>query len=382
MNRGRLGAVFYKELLHIARDPRSLFIIFWLPVLMMFIFGYAIDLNLKEVQMAVCDLDRSMESREVLARLKGSGYFVVTGEFDNPSERRGLQSVLIDNPSETEELLQSGIAQMVIIFPREFSRLVGQGRLAKVGVIIDGSNSNTASLIQGYVDNFFGAYNLGAGPVSGVRIKPLVLYNPEMKSSNFIVPGLAALIMMMLGALLTSVAIAREKETGTLEQMLVSPIRSPEVVLGKVTPYLILAGLIAGMVIAVGHYLFSVPIRGTLFDLGITSLIYLLTALSLGLLISAVVKTQRVAMMLSLFATVLPTVMLSGFIFPIESMPLPLRLLARVLPATHYLVIIRGIMLKGNNIAQLTHECLALAIIAAVLLLFAMKKFSLKLEEG
>ena len=368
MNRGRLRAVFHKELLHIARDPRSLFIIFCLPVLMMFIFGYAIDLNLKEVQIAVCDLDRSKESREVLERLKGSGYFVVMRQFDNPSE--------------TEEVLQSGLAQTVIIFPRDFSRIIGQGQIAKVGIIIDGSNSNTASLIQGHVENFFSSYKVGAGLASGIRIKPLVLYNPEMKSSNFIVPGLAALIMMMLGALLTSVAIAREKEAGTLEQMLVSPIRSSEVVLGKVTPYLLLAGLIAGMVIAVGHFLFSVPIRGTLFDLGATSLIYLLSALSLGLLISAVVKTQRVAMMLSLFATVLPTVMLSGFIFPIESMPEALRVLSMLLPATHYLVIIRGIMLKGNTIAQLASECIALAVIAVVLLLFAMKKFSLKLEEG
>lgn len=365
MNPGRLKAILQKEVIHIVRDPRSLFIIFCLPVLMIFIFGYAIDLNLKEVNVAVCDLSNSELSREITSKLTGSGYFVVSRRFTDPSY--------------SEELLLKNIAQMVLIFPRDMEKRLSSGEVADVGVVIDGSNSNTASLIQGNIENFFASISSNAGRI---RVKPVMLYNPDMKSSNFIVPGLVALIMMMLGALLTSITIAREKETGTLEQILVSPIAPAELIVGKVMPYLLLAVVIAAIVIGVGRFLFGVPIEGSLVDLSIMSVLYLFTALSIGLAISAAVGTQQVAMMLSLFITVLPSVMLSGFIFPIESMPLVLRVISRIVPATHYLVIIRGVLLKGNTLAELWKESLSLFAISAVLLVFSIRRFRMKLSEG
>ncbi|OQX84985.1 MAG: hypothetical protein B6D63_03355 [Candidatus Latescibacteria bacterium 4484_7] len=367
MNIERFGAILSKEFIHIFRDPRSVFIIFILPILMMFLFGYAIDLNMKEVRIAVSDQCSTSLSRELVSRLQSSGYFKVTRYFEDPAR--------------SDDMLLGRKAQAVVIIPRDFEERFTVEGDASVGVVIDGSNANTASLIQGYIKGFFGGLSMRGQKVP-LEIRPVMLYNRDMKSSNFIVPGLVALIMMMLGALLTSVTIAREKETGTMEQILVSPIRPIEIVAGKVVPYLVLAVAIAGLIIAIGHFWFGVPVEGSLAELALLSILFLLTALSVGLLISSVVDSQQVAMMLSLFATLLPSTMLSGFIFPLASMPLPLRLIARVVPATHYLVIIRGIMLKGNTMGQLWREIAALSVIALVFLLAATKRFSLKLSSG
>jgi len=368
MSGSRIPTIARKEVLHILRDPRSLWIIFIMPNILMFLFGYAIDLDLKNVRLALCDLSRTSASRGLVEALGASDYFSIAVRYDDPLD--------------TETLFKKRLARSAVIIPEDFARSLERGRRAEVGVVIDGSDANSASLVQNYLETFLAAgSSRPADPAAGSRlaVRPVVLYNRTMDSTNFIVPGLVALVMMMLGALLTSVTIVREKETGTMEQILVSPVRSYEVVVGKVLPYLVLAFSIAVMIIVVGHFWFEVPLVGSRGWLMLSCALYLFTALSLGLLVSTLVSTQQVAMMLSLMLTMLPSIMLSGFIFPIASMPKALQYLSCALPATHFLVIIRGIMLKGSGPAELWTHLVFLAGIAFALMALVMKRFSLKL---
>jgi ABC-2 type transport system permease protein len=390
-----------KEFRHILRDPRSLWIIFMLPNIMMFLFGYAIDLDLKNVRLGVCDLSRTPQSRELIEAIDASSYFSIVVRFDNPAHAEGL--------------FARRVARAGLIIPKDFARMLERERRAVVGIVVDGSDANSASIVQNYLETFIATRSVGGGAggaaatelgasagagalasasagapaglsggapggaASPVSIRATVFYNREMDSTNFIVPGIIAIVMMMLGALLTSVTIAREKETGTMEQILVSPIKPFEVIAGKVIPYLVLAFLIAMMVVTVGHFWFKVPFVGSPAYLMLFCILYLFTALSLGLLVSTLVATQQVAVMLSLLLTLLPTIMLSGFIFPIASVPRPLQFLSYALPATHFLVIVRGVMLKGSGPGDLWMHLAALGAIGLVLMALAVKRFSLKL---
>ena len=391
MKRSRIVSLALKEFRHIRRDPRSLWIIFMLPNIMMFLFGYAIDLDLKNVRLGVCDLSRTPQSRELIEAIDASSYFSIVARFDNPAHAEGL--------------FARRVARAGLIIPEDFARRLERERRAGVGIVIDGSDANSASIVQNYLETFIATRSIGGGaggaptPARGasagapadaasgapagaafpVSIRATVFYNREMDSTNFIVPGIIAIVMMMLGALLTSVTIAREKETGTMEQILVSPIKPFEVIAGKVIPYLVLAFFVAMMVVTVGHFWFKVPFVGSPAYLMLFCILYLFTALSLGLLVSTLVSTQQVAVMLSLLLTLLPTIMLSGFIFPIASAPRPLQFLSYALPATHFLVIVRGVMLKGSGPGDLWVHLAALGAIGLVLMALAVKRFSLKL---
>jgi ABC-2 type transport system permease protein len=361
----RIPPLARKEFKHILRDPRSLWIVFMLPNVMMFLFGYAIDLDLKNVPLGVCDLSRTPRSRELVDAIDASSYFSVVARFENPGEM--------------ERLFERRVIRAGVIVPRDFARALERERRAPVGLVIDGSDANSASIVQNYLETFIATRPAGAASAPLIAARPVVFYNRTLDSTNFIVPGLVAIVMMMLGALLTSVTIAREKEMGTMEQILVSPIRPFEVIAGKTLPYLALAFSIAMMIVAVGHFWFKVPFAGSLAALMLYCLLYLFTALALGILISTLVSTQQVAMMLSLMLTLLPTIMLSGFIFPIASIPRALQLVSLALPATHFLVIIRGVMLKGSSLADLWMHGAALAGIGLVLMILAVKRFSMKL---
>ncbi len=369
MKASRIRALARKELRHILRDPRSLWIIFMLPNVMMFLFGYAINLDLKDVRVGVCDLSRTPQSRALAVAIDASTYFSVAARFEDPGEAGGL--------------FERRLIRAAVIVPRDFARMLEREGRASVGIVIDGSDANSASIVQNYLEAFIATRSFGGGggaaaaPVIAAR--PVVFYNRALDSTNYIVPGLVAIVMMMLGALLTSVTIAREKETGTMEQILVSPIRPFEVIAGKTLPYLVLAFSIAMIVVTVGHFWFKVPFVGSLSALMLYCLLYLFAALALGILISTLVSTQQVAMMLSLMLTLLPTIMLSGFIFPVASMPRALQLVSNILPATHFLVIVRGVMLKGNVLADLWPHVAAIAGIGSVLMILAVKRFSLKL---
>jgi ABC-2 type transport system permease protein len=368
MTRTRIGALAEKEFRHILRDPRSLWIVFMLPNIMMFLFGYAIDLDIKNVRIAVCDLSRTPASRDLVAGLEASSYFTISARYDDPSA--------------TARFFEKRQARAAVVVPEDFARSLERESRAEIALIIDGSDANTAALVQNYIETFLAtrAVSRGGAPSSPlVSVRPTILYNRTMESTNFIVPGLVAIVMMMLGALLTSIAIVREKETGTMEQILVSPVRAHEVILGKVLPYLALAFVVAMMIVAVGHFHFRVPFAGSPLLLMAALLLYLFTALSLGLLVSTTASTQQTAMMTSLLVTLLPTLMLSGFMFPVASMPTVLRYVSNALPATHFLVIIRGVMLKGNGPAELARHAAALGAIGFVLMILAVKRFSLKL---
>jgi ABC-2 type transport system permease protein len=378
MKGSRIPPLARKELKHILRDPRSLWIIFMLPNVMMFLFGYAINLDLKDVRLGVCDLSRTPQSRALVEAIDASTYFSVTARCEDPAE--------------TNRLFERRLIRAGVIIPRDFARTLERERRATVGLVIDGSDANSASIVQNYLEAFIATRSAGGAPAAGgpagvsgaglaplIAARPVVFYNRSLDSTNFIVPGLVAIVMMMLGALLTSVTIAREKEMGTMEQILVSPIRPFEVIAGKTLPYLVLAFSIAMMIVAVGHFWFKVPFAGSAAALMLYCLLYLFTALALGILISTLVSTQQVAMMLSLMVTLLPSIMLSGFVFPIASIPRVLQFVSYAIPATHFLIIVRGVMLKGNALADLWPQVAALGGIGFVLTILAVKRFSLKL---
>ncbi len=380
MKGSRIPALARKEFKHILRDPRSLVIVFMLPNVMMFLFGYAIDLDLKDVRLGVCDMSRTPQSRELVEAIDASSYFSVAARCESPGE--------------TARLFERRVIRAGVIIPRDFARTLERERRAAVGIVIDGSDANSASIVQNYLETFIATRSMGGGaagaggaasgaPRAGaapvIAARPVVFYNRALDSTNYIVPGLVAIVMMMLGALLTSVTIAREKEMGTMEQILVSPIKPFEVIVGKVLPYLVLAFSVAMIVVTVGHYWFKVPFVGSLGALMLYCLLYLFAALALGILISTLVSTQQVAMMLSLMLTLLPSIMLSGFIFPVASMPRALQAVSFVLPATHFLVIVRGVMLKGNVLADLWPHVAALGAVGLVLMVLAVKRFNMKL---
>ena len=352
MTHSRLVALMRKEFIHISRDRRSLGILFLMPLMMMFVFGYAINMDVKNIRLGICDLSRTPESRALVETVDASPYFDIKARYTDPRQTAGL--------------FEQRAIRAAVIIPRNLVRAMAGAGEPTVAVITDGTDANTATLAQNYLEALLLERSLEAGGAG--------------QSAHFVVPGIVALLLIMIGALLTSVTIAREKETGTMEQILVSPIQPHEVVLGKAVPYLVLAFGIAVFIIIFGHLWFSVPMLGSWSYLMVACLLYLVTSLAIGLLISTLVATQQVAMMLSLVATLLPSVMLSGFVFPVASMPLPLQGISQVIPATHFLVIIRGIMLKGNGPADLWPSALAMVAVGVLFIGIAIRRFSLKLQ--
>ena len=367
MINSRILPLIKKEFIHIRRDPRSLIILLLMPLLMMFIFGYAINMDLKHVRIAICDLNRTPASRELTEKLRMSPYFNIVTYYNSPSK--------------TESLFKNRLVRAAIIIPSSFDKTHVRSRFASIGVVTDGTDANSATLVQNYLYGLFMGKSLSSA-TSGtpVSVQSRILYNPDMTSSHFVVPGLVALLLIMIGALLTSVTISREKETGTMEQILVSPIRPYEVIIGKAIPYLVLSFTIAVFILLFGHIWFKVPMLGAWGYLLLFCIFYVFTALAIGLLISTVVATQQVAMMMSLVMTMLPSVMLSGFIFPVASMPKPLQVVSQIIPATHFLKIIRGIMLKGNGPMEIWPSVAAMSAVGLFFILLAVKRFKLKLK--
>jgi ABC-2 type transport system permease protein len=366
--RRRVGAIARKEFLHILYDFRTLFILFLMPVVQLVMFGYALNMEIQEVDLAVADQSDTPASRQLVARFRGSAFFRLI-----PCEGGAAQA---------EVLFATHQARAALIIPMDFERRLARDPETPVQLLVDAADANAATLIRNYCEQVLLEYDQGRGarPPLPFEARPAILFNPDLRSSYFFVPGVMAMILVMISALLTSVAITREKESGTLEQLLVSPVRPWEIVLGKVLPYILLAFLDAALILGVALLLFAVPFRGSLpLLLGLTVL-YVLTALSLGLLISTRARTQQVAMMAALTATLLPTIMLSGLIFPIASMPRPLQLISHLIPARYFLLIVRGVLLKGSSLAQLLPSALALGAMTLVLLTVAIRRFSAKLE--
>lgn len=365
----RLKAIARKEMLHILRDRRSLGVAVAMPLVLVILYGYALDMELKDLRVAILDQDGSPASRDLVRTMTSSGFIVDAGRL---TDRAAV-----------EPGFRAGRWHAVLAVPASYGRDLAAGRTAQVQLLIDGADASTAATVENYLLAVVDMVDAGlavrtTGPAPGPRPALRVLYNPELTSSHFIVPGLVAIVLVMICALLTSIAITREKETGTLEQVLTTPVSSGQVIVGKLLPYLVLGAVDAALIIGAGRLLFGVPMRGSAAALAGYTLLYVLISLALGLLISALVRTQRVAMMAALSLTMLPAMILSGFIFPVASMPGPLQAVAHVIPATWFLRIIRGVMLVGRDWYPV--EGGVMLAMAAGLLVLAGRRFGTRLE--
>lgn len=356
-NPTRLLAVARKEITQLRRDPRSLVLAFLLPVLLLVIFGYAITWDIDDIETAVLDQDRSAASRELLEAFSASGYFTLETELERPSE--------------IPEQLDRMAAQMVVVIPPGFARNLATGRPAHVQAIVDGSDANTATIVLAYSRAVVQSYSLRAELDGSVLERPLtaqtrVWYNEDLSSRNMIVPGLVAVIMMIIAAMLTSLTIAREWERGTMEQLAATPVSRLEVVLGKLLPYVGI-GLIDVVASAVlGVALFGVPFRGDPLLLMALSLLFTVGGLALGMFISAAAGSQLLASQVAMILTFLPAFLLSGFMYPISIMPKALQLLSSIVPARYFLVVTRGIFLKGVGVEVLRLQGLLMLAFAVV----------------
>lgn len=357
-----------KEIRHILRDQRSLMIAILMPVLMTFLYGYAINLDVKNIKLAILDFDNTAESRDLSNKFYNSGYFVKPQEY-----------VSISDP---ERLLKAGQADAILTIQHGFSRALNNRTSYELGLLVDGADANLAAASASYSNIIIGQHLQDKLPYGfsfpGVVISQDILYNSDLRSAYFFVPGLIAIILMMISALLTSVTIAREKETGTMEQLLTSPVTPRQIIVGKVLPYVFLALLDGILIIVFAMVVFGVPFIGSFLLLLLFGIIYVIAALSLGILISTMVATQQLAMMAAQLITMLPSVMLSGYIFELKNMPVALQAISYILPARYFIQIIRGIMLKGSGIQVLWSQAIPLVIITVILLIVAAKNFKLK----
>ena len=326
-----------------------------MPVMMVLLYGYAIDMELRRLPVGIMDLSRSPASRDLIREMTSSRFIVDAGRLGSRAE--------------IEPGFRRGLFRAVVVIPADYSESLQRNRTTPVQILVDGADGSTATIVDAYLNGAVARLNKDlVFKITGRDELPIeprirIFFNPQLISAYFIVPGLTAVILMMVCALLTSIALAREKETGTMEQILTTPVTAGEVVVGKLLPYLALGSLDAALVLTVGTLAFKVPMNGSWLVLAGYVLLFILIALALGLLISTFAKTQQVAMMAALMASLLPTLLLSGFIFTIESMPPALQVLSRIIPATYFLRIIRGVMLKGRLWFPLEAGVLALMVV-------------------
>ncbi len=377
MNLRRTWAVARKETLHVARDPRSLALAIALPVLMMLLYGYALRLDVDDVPLAVWDRSGTPQSRELVARFSGSRYFRVGGI------RGGYREI--------EQSIARGDVLAALVIPDDFTaKLAGAGG-APVQLLLDGSDSNTATVVLGYAEivtqRYSGDVRLRMAAAAGVALpreplafRPRVWFNEEMTSRNFIIPGLIAVIMMVISAMLTSLTVAKEWEQGTMEPLIATPLQPSELVIGKLVPYFALGMLDVLLCVAAGELLFQVPLRGSGALLFGMAAVFLVGALTLGMLFSIVAKSQMLATQMAMVMTFVPGFLLSGFVFPIWSMPVPVQAATRLIPARYFVSLLRGIYLKGAGLSVLAGEASLLVLFGVVVVGLSIRKFRKKLE--
>jgi ABC-2 type transport system permease protein len=340
----RLKAVARKESLHILRDWRSLLLALAIPMFLLLLFGYALNTDLDNVPTVVWDQSQTPESRELLSLFEGSPSFSLRSHHDT---YRGLQ-----------QTLDSGQAMIALVVPYDFAERIAQDKPVSFQVLVDGSDANRARLALGYATSIGQIYNrkVNAHRVElrgmGERVTPAELdvrvwYNPDLRGPNVIIPGIIAIVMVVIAAMLTSVTVAREWEMGTMEQLISTPLRVPELVSGKVAPYFVIGMADVAIAVVMGKWLFHVPLRGSVVLLFVFSAIFLTGALFFGLTLSIALKTQMIANQIALVASYMPTLMLSGFSFAIANMPEPIQLLTYLVPGRYFITLLRGIYLKG-----------------------------------
>lgn len=362
----KLVAVAGKELRQAFRDPLSLGLLLGIPTMMLLLYGYAVNFDVRHVKLAVEDRDRSAASRQLIDAFTHSSYFDFVAD--------------VPPGSPVDPLLERRTAKAVLVIPDDYSRRLLARRPADVQLLLDGTDATTAQTVLGYAVTILGDINartagvtrLGAG---GLSFQPRVWYNPELKSSHFLVPGLIGFILMLTTVLSTALSVVREKERGTMEQLRVAPVGGAELLIGKTLPYLVISIIATVFILLAARALFGVVIRGPVLHLALATIVYLLGGLGLGLFVSTMAVTQAQAFQLGATASILPALMLSGFIFPIENMPLVLRGLSHVVPARYYLIILRGIILKGSGIGPYLRELLFLGLYASIVIGLAVLRF-------
>jgi len=359
-----------KEFFHIFRDPRTLLVLFGIPVAQLLIFGYVVNNEVKNVRIAVYDPSKDDVTLEMINKITATGYFMLE---DN------LQTV-----SNIEAIFREGNIKEVIVFEPDFASKLSKNGTAHIQLLADASDANTANLIVNYTSAIINDYVMKLNKLADrpMQVEPEVrmVYNESLKSAYMFVPGTMALILMLVSAMMTSISIAREKEMGSMEVLLASPLRPTQIIIGKVIPYVSLAFINAITIIALGYFVFGMPVKGSLVLLLAESLLFISLALSLGILISTMAKSQQVAMFISLFALMLPTLILSGFIIPIKNMPIILQWLCEIMPPKYFIIIIKNIMLKGTGFMFVWKETLILIVMMLFFIVLSVKKFKIRLE--
>lgn len=372
-----LRGLVVKETRHVLRDRQTLVILLLMPLVQVLLYGYAIRTDVRGIRLAVVDPTPDLATRTLLTRFTSSDIYDVRDVFPTTSA--------------LEQGFASGEFRQALVLPTDVERTLGRGEPLSVQVITDGSDPNAGTSMAAYaavIVRQWHAEQLGISPASGssqaasrgIRVETRMRYNPTLESANLFVPGLIALVVTIVSAMMTAIAITREKEMGTMEMLLVSPLRPSTIVLGKVVPYAALGIINVLIVLGAAAAVFRVPVRGSLVLLLAECVLYVVTTLAIGIMISTAARTQRTAMLAALAGLLLPTIMLSGFIFPISSMPAPLQFVSNIIPARWFLVIVRGVMLKGSGLAVLWQETLILAGLTVALLAVGIRRLSVRLD--
>jgi len=362
----RIVSIARKEFRQVGRDRRSLGILIFIPAFMLLMFGYAVDFDVRDIALAVYDEDNSPQSRALIDKFVHSGYFDL--------------KYYLDTPNEIDRLLDREHIRVALVIPPDFSERIHKNQNVPVQVLIDGANASAAATVMGYVNTIVQDYSMelmtdafieSGGPafVQPVDYHPRVWYNPELRSPVFLIPGLIAFILMVTSAVSTSLSIVREKELGTMEQIAVSSIRPVELIIGKILPFVVTSILSTVLILVGGYLLFGVGVAGSFLLLSILILIFLFVALGWGLILSTTSNTQQVAFMKALTTTMLPTFILSGFVFPIHNMPVAIQIVTYIVPARYFLEALRAIMVKGVGLSVFWEQIVALLIFGLILVL-------------
>jgi ABC-2 type transport system permease protein len=366
----RFKGFVIKEFYHIFRDVRTMAILFGIPIVQLLLFGFVITNEIKDAKIAILDQSKDNITQKLSQKLLSSGYFLLEKNLNNYNE--------------IDQSFKEGNIKLVIVFEKDFAKHLEKEGKANMQIISDASEPNTANILVNYTiaitNDFLKEINPNAKVPLQIIPEVRMLYNPDLKGVFMFVPGIMAMLLMLISAMMTSISITREKELGTMEVLLVSPLKPIQIIVGKVVPYVLLSFINAIVILILGKFVFEVPINGSLVLLLAESILYILTALSLGIMISTIAKTQQTAMIVSMMALMLPSILLSGFIFPIENMPIILQYVCQIMPPKWFIIIIKNIMLKGVGFAYVWKETLVLFGMMLFFIMVSVKKFKIRLE--
>jgi drug efflux transport system permease protein len=360
----RILAIAKKEVRQLKRDTRMLYVLFVFPFVLLILFGYAINFDVHHIKLAVYDQDNSVNTRDYINRLTSSSYFDLVGNLKSGDQ--------------IKTVLDKATAQVVIVFPDDFSRTIYSGKPTSIQILVEGVDANTASVISNYLRVATATFSqkltneslrvIGRKASIPINLEPRFLFNPDLNSTRYLIPGLISMILIMTAVISIAMSIVREKERGTMEQINVSPLSSIELLVGKTIPYTIIALVVASLILIAGYFLFDVTIKGSFLLLFISTSIFLFACLNLGILISTISDSQQVAFQLASLISLLPSFLLSGFVFPIESMPPVIQIVTNITPVKFFIIVLRDILLKGVGLEAFWPQLIYLIIFSVIFL--------------